>query len=167
MKLENKEALKALDNLEHSESFIITVDYGLSLEELMVQGRYDEIKPIINSHNFPPLGKGIQRFAAKLIRFSGWMNYRLTMEAFAALGLYATDAYQLIALGNQYPDLQKQYVIAEFGQTLGFDGDLPILLSDAAEYHPATKRYVGNWVKEGEFPGWCFAVIPSWIKFKN
>jgi hypothetical protein len=84
------------------------------------------------------------------------VNFQTRLESLQLLDLKPIGGYELISLGNQYPNLLKQYSIAALGQCTdsGPSGDIAII----TEYD--NKRIIGNYTKEGWLNDWCFAVTP-------
>lgn len=104
--------------------FPITIDYSRTLEEMVAVGRYDHYYPkIINSTNFSieksVVGK-IKREAV-LFRFDQYKqeidsgDILEIQEKMKIKGFRPGTLPELLALGAQYPELQRSYVILELG----------------------------------------------------
>ena len=65
--VKNRERATALPA---SDTFRLTVDYGLSLEQMIAAGRYDWKNDEITAKRFPIVGKGIVEFEARYFHFN-------------------------------------------------------------------------------------------------
>lgn len=92
-----------------SNSFPLSVDYTRSEQEMVDAGNYDYVSPDIQEvflgANLP---KTIVRFKARLFKFdfipySSWITQRMKEEGFRA-----ANKAEILALGELYPDFQKE-----------------------------------------------------------
>ncbi len=98
--------------------FRVTVNDGLSVEEMVRAGKYDWSSPEINSKNFPSEKKGISDVAIQLVRFDGFMESEEVLRDLDGQGLRPATLPELLALGAQHPYLQKKFPIVALGLTL-------------------------------------------------
>jgi hypothetical protein len=159
LRLENRSALRALDELEKSVTFPVEVDYSKTLDQLISEGNYGKVAHWVHNGTFPARNKGKHWIPVKLVRLTE--NARNNIEVLMGLGLMPIDAHTIISLGNQYPDLQKDNIIAAYGQTYGMDKDIVILTANSDRDNPRVVGHVPSW------GGWAgekcvFAVKPTW-----
>jgi hypothetical protein len=95
--------------------FKVTVDYGLTLEQMVAVGYYDMGHSDITSEHFPISGTGKVVREVVLVR----LNRRVTTdEVFIEIdrrGLRPAKAEDGLALGAAYPELQRGSIIVALG----------------------------------------------------
>lgn len=159
--LNPEKVAKALQNLQTiiegkkpDNVFPITVDYNRSLIEMIKAGRYDWVHSDINAKHFPLKGKGKHELTAILFPF----NYDIeTDDAIAEInkqGYRPGLIEELLALGEKYPDLQKEFPIVALGSvwhaSIGGRG-MPSLCWDRS------KRDLSfYWFDRERYAGWRF-----------
>jgi len=102
----------------------VTVDYSMSIEELIKEGRYDRICGSINSQNFPTKKRGKKEESIELVNFRNVdfrgfvstvfgrsISTKDVLKELDRMGYKPADIYQLLALGAKYPDLQRNFQI--------------------------------------------------------
>ena len=104
-----------------NDSYPITVNYTLSLAEMIAAGHYDLVNGNITVQRFPVAGEGIVKFEAKLFHF----DYPISSEE-AVEEIRSADAVNpwelgkiehLCAFGTKYPEEQCKYSIVGIGSS--------------------------------------------------
>jgi len=94
-----------------AETYPITVNYAMTLEQMIVAGKYDREHYAINSKNFVIKGEGKPELKPQLIHF----NYDISSDVAEAkldkLDLRPANLEELLAFGATYRDLQKKFPI--------------------------------------------------------
>ena len=99
----------------------IAVDYGLSLEQMIVTGHYDWKNDNITAEHFPLVGSGAAEYETKLFHF----NRRVSSESAVQL-ITAADPvrpWQVakiehgLSYGAAYPEEQRQFPIVLLGSS--------------------------------------------------
>lgn len=93
----------------------ICVDYDMSLEDMVIAGKYDWGNRSINIINFPYKGKGKSEIELKLVCFGKDTQYEEVVAGLESLGLRPGTLPELLALGAAYPDLQLEFPIVQVG----------------------------------------------------
>jgi hypothetical protein len=96
-------------------SFRVTVNYDLSVEEMIRAGKYDRASSEINSQNFPAEKKGVSDLLIHLVRFDGFMESEEVLRELDKQGLRPATLPELLALGAQHPYLQRRFPIVALG----------------------------------------------------
>lgn len=102
-------------NGERTAVFIVTVDHGQSLEEMIAAGYYDEVDSAVQTVSFPIKRKSRKRVEITLIQFD---HHYAGVEAWAlmeARGYRPAFIEDLLALGKEYPRLQRKSPIVALG----------------------------------------------------
>ena len=89
-------------------TFPIKVDYSKSVEEMIAAGNYEGYIPEMIK-DCPISGEGIQERELVLVRIDGEMYIDSVRIALMQRGLRAAYLEELLALGEQHPDLQRRY----------------------------------------------------------
>lgn len=150
-KLSIPEVINILQGLEKdgerevnlSREIILTVDYSQSLEEMINASNYEWISFDITEEkfHFPVefLGKKVT-VSAKLFHFNREVNSEVVLEELDSAGYRPAFVSELLALGNNYPELQKPSFIIALGSmwwSHNKEGDVeaycPILSIDCQE----------------------------------
>ena len=99
-----------------SSNFAVTVDYNISVEDALRRGKYTYIDDI-SSDNFPPSRhrRGIKKLSIQLVHFSHDVTKEQLLEELKHKGLRAAELRELLALGEQYPDIQRQVRVLALG----------------------------------------------------
>ncbi len=102
------------------ETFTFTVDYSLSLPEMIVAGRYDWTNGNINAANFPlSLPKG--QVEGSVETKGELFHFNCNIGSDEAIRLMDGDGYrparieELLAFGAKHPELQRQFPIIALG----------------------------------------------------
>ena len=87
--------------------------FGLSIEELVKQGKYGYANPDITDDNF----KSDEMHQTEIIlrHFNNDMSTDAVLKALDEEGLKPATMSELLEFGSRYPDLQKQFPIVALG----------------------------------------------------
>jgi hypothetical protein len=86
-------------------------DYGMNVEEAVRLGKYDWVNSSITSQNFPTTRKGKTELRMELIHFDRWISTRKALKGLDRRGYRPAELHELLTLGAQYPDLQREFPI--------------------------------------------------------
>jgi len=92
-------------------SYIVVVDYSRSLAEMIKAGKYDWVHGNINENNFPVKGIGRHEVSVVLFHFNRVISSEDAMSEMKRTGYRPARIEELLALGENYPDLQRQFPI--------------------------------------------------------
>jgi hypothetical protein len=95
-------------------SYAVTIDYGLSLDEMIAAGRYDHSSEI-QRPMFPGIFHGRFEEEVFLIQFGREVRAQEVVDKLDARGLRSVRDEELLALGAQYPELQLENPIIALG----------------------------------------------------
>ncbi|MCC6639241.1 hypothetical protein IT409_01635 [Candidatus Falkowbacteria bacterium] len=90
---------------------ILTINYSLTLEEMIALGRYDWCNHEITSKRFPIVGDGIQEINFHLINFGRSITTEEARRELARQDLMPAKIEHLLAFAAKFPDEQKQFPI--------------------------------------------------------
>ncbi|MBW3537949.1 hypothetical protein KY386_00475 [Candidatus Parcubacteria bacterium] len=98
------------------DSYPLTINFDRSIADMIVVGNYDGyVNPSITDQNFPVVGSGIVETEAVLVHLNRLATDAEVLAEIDRLGLRAGLMPELLALGAQYPDLQRQFLIVALG----------------------------------------------------
>lgn len=93
----------------------ITVDYGMTLAEMIAAGRYDSQNSDINTQNFPITGEGQVDRELHLVHPNKVASTEEVLAKLDRLGLRPAKIEELLAFGAKYPNLQKKFPVVTLG----------------------------------------------------
>jgi len=96
-------------------SYPVTVDYDLSLAAMIRKGAYDYVNPDITAEHFPVEGEGRVDVDVPIIGYDRPMTSDEVLADFAQRGLRAATLPHGLAVGEKYPDLQREGPVVLFG----------------------------------------------------
>ena len=114
----------------------ISIDYVQSLEAMVRAGKYNYANDDITAANFPPQGSGKARLEAILVQFGRYVDSDEVLAEMEKNGLRAGTLAELLALGAQHPNAQKEGDIVALGSVWQFPGGdrrVPYLWDDGSE----------------------------------
>jgi len=97
------------------DTFPVTVNYGLSVEEAISAGQYQAVHGEINSKNFPSARSGQAELEIVLVRFEHRMKSEDVLQELDKEDLRAAELPEFLAFGAKYPDVQRKFSIAGLG----------------------------------------------------
>ncbi|KKU94875.1 MAG: hypothetical protein UY24_C0007G0001 [Parcubacteria group bacterium GW2011_GWA1_48_11b] len=95
--------------------YLLSVDYGRSVEDGVRAGRYDWANSDINSRNFPTERKGVAEVVVELIHYNKTMTSEQVLADFKERGLKPAPLEVGLALGIEKPNLQREFPIVLLG----------------------------------------------------
>ena len=105
------------------ETYPITVDYNMTLEEMIAVGHYDWKNEDITSKNFQAVGTGKVGLDAQLIHYGKNMGSEAVLADLGQRGLRSATIAELLVFGAKYPELQRQFSIVELGSVAQIGDD--------------------------------------------
>jgi len=149
-----KQVVKLINNMS---IFEIMVDYSRSLAEMIKAGNYDWVNDDITADRFSVKGEGRQELIITLFHFNKTMSSDKVKSEMEKQGFRPAKVEELLALGEKYPDLQKEFPITALGsvwQNPHGNHSVPSL------YWPGVKRALAlGWLEGGWSAGWRFAAL--------
>jgi hypothetical protein len=134
---------------------IITVNYGMSLHDMIAAGKYDWVDSGIAPAKFPVAGKGIIRFKPKLFHFSRYISSEDAVAAIEKEKFLPAKHEHGCAFGAANPDEQRKYPIACLGSSARVSAVLRVVCLGRGD----AKRYLslsylrGDWDDPWRFLG--------------
>lgn len=130
---------------------ILSVDYNMSLEQMVASGNYDWKNGQLNMKNFPIIGEGIQWFEFELVHLNRNMSseaaiVEMEKDSNPTNPWFAAKTEHLLTLGATFPELQLKHPIIALGSVAEVHGfrHVPYLL----EY--GSKRFLNlSWFDDG------------------
>ena len=110
----------------------VTVNYNLSLAEMIEAGHYDRGDADITVERFPVKGESTQKLAVELVHFNRAISSENTIQELDAMGLRPATIEELLAFGAAFPDLQRKFPIVALGSSSIIRGNrlVPCLYED-------------------------------------
>ena len=96
-------------------TYPVTVNYGLSLEEMIAAGRYNWKNGDITAEHFPMNGDGTKEVVTELIHFNNYTESDKALRELDRRGFRPATIEELLAFGAKYPELQRQFPIVALG----------------------------------------------------
>ncbi len=97
--------------------FRVTVDYSLTLEQMIAAGRYDWKNSDINQKNFPipPSKRGKEDVVIELKHFNRTMDSDEVIRELDKDGFRPANVFELQAFAETYPEKQREFPIVALG----------------------------------------------------
>lgn len=100
-----------------AESYQLTVDYGCSLADMVTAGRYDYVNDNIPARNFPIEGSGKVELDCVLVHLDCTASTKKVKQEIDKRGLRPTTIEELLAFGETYPEVQREFPVVELGSS--------------------------------------------------
>ncbi|MFH1611227.1 MAG: hypothetical protein ABIA83_01350 [Patescibacteria group bacterium] len=97
--------------------YTVTVDYGNTIEQMVMAGRYDWHNDDINSGNFQVNGTGVVTTTLELVHLGRKASARQALTHMEANDLRPGEIEELLAFGATYPEMQRQFPIICLGSS--------------------------------------------------
>jgi hypothetical protein len=138
----------------------LTLDPWKRFEELLRDGRYDDVFPGVSAEAFPlAFGGGV--IEPVLLQFPAGLPTVAIRPRLKSLRLQAADTAVLLAFGEQYPDEQRKFVIVGLDARRAFPhGHAETLLLDAHEGRRRLSLTFGDDVVDRWPQEYCFLAYP-------
>lgn len=132
----------------------IVVDYGLSLEQMIAAGKYDWSYSEITAKRFPLKGIGKVELEPKLFYFGREMSSDDVIAEMDKEGFRPCTIEELLAIGEQHPELQRKFPLVALGSVSEINGDRDVayLHSDGSGRYPNLVWFDGGWDDFDRFP---------------
>lgn len=91
--------------------YTVTVDYGVSLADMIAAGKYDWTNSDITAKHFPVKGEGKAEVEIQLVHFDRVMESDDVIRELDRQGLRPAAIEELLAFGAKYPDMQREFPI--------------------------------------------------------
>lgn len=101
----------------------IVVDYSLSLEQMIAAGKYDWKNDDITAKRFPLKGNGKVELEPKLFYFGRDMSSDNVIAEMDKEGFRPCTIEELLAIGEQHPELQRKFPLVALGSVSEINGD--------------------------------------------
>jgi hypothetical protein len=95
--------------------YLVTVNYDLSVEDAVKAGKYDWKNDRIISKNFPSKRKGKVDAEIILVKFAKDMESEAILLELDKQGLRPAELPELLAFGEKYPEVQREFPIVALG----------------------------------------------------
>ena len=96
------------------ENWLLNLDYGQSVEEMVKAGRYDYVNDYITGENFP-VESGLAQVEAIMVHPNRFMSSEDVISLLDRKGLRPATMVELLAFGAQHPDAQRRFPIVALG----------------------------------------------------
>lgn len=105
----------------------ITVDYNMSLKDMIAAGRYDWVNDKIMAEYFPAVKrKGMKELAVKLVHFNNrFISSDDAVKEMDNMGLRPATHEELLAFGAKYSDMRHKFPIVALGSLAQVEGGDP------------------------------------------
>lgn len=139
------------------ELIILTVDYGLTLEQMIAAGNYDWKNDDLTDKRFPIKGEGVQEFEACLIHpnrsISSEDCIQLIKDADKTNPWQPAETEHLLAFGAKYPEEQRKFPIIALGSVGKVVGAryVPYLRKGGSERDLDVDWFDGGWSADCRF----------------
>lgn len=142
-------------NVKANHAYPVVVDYAMSLADMIAAGRYDWTNSDITAGHFPFTGEGKAEVAIELVHFGRVIkDGDEGLRELDKMGLRAATLPELLAFGEKYPDMQRQFPVIAFGsvwQDRGGFRDVPGLWKGDRKRSLDLRWFGGGWLKNGRF----------------
>jgi hypothetical protein len=101
----------------------VAIDYGKSIEKMVLAGRYDWKNDDINFKNFPVKGEGtVVNVNLELVHFNKAVSSEDALSFLEANGMRPATVEELLAFGAAYPEIQREFPIICLGSSWVYPG---------------------------------------------
>lgn len=104
-------------NPDGGTGYIVSVDYGKTVEEMVSAGRYDWKNDNITTKNFPINGTGVVTVALELVHLNKAASSKAVLAHLEANGMRPATVEELLAFGATYPEIQREFPIICLGSS--------------------------------------------------
>lgn len=103
-------------------SYAVTVDYGMNVEDAVRLGRYDWVNENITSRNFPTKRRGTAEVVVELIHLERYVSTEGALRELDKMGYRPAELHELLAFGEKYPDVQREFPVVAPGSVWQYPG---------------------------------------------
>jgi hypothetical protein len=125
----------------------LVVDYGLSLEQMIVTGHYDWVNDSIAAERFPIVGEGKMELEVQLFHFDQSISSEEAVRLIRKDGFEPAKIEHLLAFGATYPEMQRKFPIVGFGSSCMVYGEryVPVLYGGDSVRSLRLSYWDGDW----------------------
>ena len=118
-----------------SSEIVLTIDYGMSLTDMIDAGGYDWTNSDVTAKRFPVSGSGKVEISAELVHFDRNITSDDAVKGMVKRGLRPATFAELLAFGAKYPEDQRKFPVVALGSSAEVHGNLsvPCLYGSDAE----------------------------------
>jgi hypothetical protein len=98
-------------------AYPVTVNYAVSLADMIVAGKYDYANEYITATNFPIQGEGEVNTEVVLVHFNRDISSEAAVTELAQMGLEPAKLEHLLAFGSKFPEIQREFPIVALGSS--------------------------------------------------
>lgn len=121
--LDSNEVARAVQSLiDRGGNNRLTLDYGMSLEQMVAAGHYDWTNSDITTKRFPIVGSGVVEFEHKLFHFDRNVSSEEADRLIIVDGWQPAKIEHLLAFGAAKPEEQRKFPVVALGSVAEFDG---------------------------------------------
>jgi len=120
----------------HGNTYLLSVDYGRSIEDGVKAGRYDWANSDITSKNCPTERKGAAEVTVELIHFNRYISTNEALRELDRMGYRPAELHELLAFGEKYSEVQRKFPVVALGsvwQSRGGDRHITYLSRGGSE----------------------------------
>lgn len=134
-------------------TYPVTVNYDLSLAEMIAAGKYDWKNDDITAKHFPMKGEDTKEVVTELVHFNQYMESGDVLRDLDKRSLRPATIEDLLSFGAKYSELQRQFPIVALGsiwQHLDYRY-VPFLWSFSDERYLSLGWFEGRWGDDSRF----------------
>jgi len=137
------------------EPIVLIVDYGQTLEQMIVAGRYDWKNDDITAKRFPIEGKGTVEFEAALFHFGKDISSEDAKKQIEEAGYEVGKIEHILSFGANYPEEQRKFPIVGLASVGKVSGRryVPCLSGDGSRRRLDLRWWGGDWYARYRFLG--------------
>lgn len=141
-------------------SYMVPVNYDQAVENLVKNGKYDDVHRDITSKHFPSNEKGQVEVPIYLVNFNHEISSEGALRELDRQDLRPATLKELLALGSQNLNLQGKNWIAALGSTWRLlEGDIGVPYLYIPEAHRKLYLFTFDWSEHNWVMGWRFAAV--------
>ena len=99
-----------------------TVDYSLTMEQMIALGQYDWKNDNITSERFPVKGEGKKEIVGELVKYGSAMSSEAVLADLDKKGFRPATIEELLAFGAAFPEFQRKFPIVALGSVAEIHG---------------------------------------------
>ncbi len=129
--------------------YTATVDYGMSLADMIKAGKYDWVNDDITVEHFPITGSGKVEVSFELVHLNKSISSKEVLLHMEKNNLRPATLAELLAFGAKYPEKQREFPIIALGSSwVNRDGNrrVPYLYGYDSERYLDLSWFGGAWV---------------------
>lgn len=136
-------------------TFILEVDGTLTLEQMIANGKYNWKNDDITSKKYPIADKTKRTAHMELFHFDRDISSEKAVKEMEKAGFRPATIEELLTLGENQPELQRQFPIIALGSVAGFSfgRSVPYLGSGGGDRNLGLNYWAGGWNADVRFLG--------------